>query len=51
MFTNLEIMQYQYSASTQYWKTATEQFFFGPVNKQFGKTNKKIYHNLPTHFA
>jgi hypothetical protein len=36
VFSNLEIMQYQYPASNQYWKTATEPLHFWLLNKQFG---------------
>jgi hypothetical protein len=40
VFSNLKIMQYQYPASNQYWKTATEPLCFWLLKKQFGQTNK-----------
>jgi hypothetical protein len=39
VFRNLEIMQYQYLASNQYWKTATKPLRFWLLKKQFGQTN------------
>jgi hypothetical protein len=36
VFSNFEIIQYQYPASLQYWKTATEPLRFWLLNKQFG---------------
>jgi hypothetical protein len=38
VFSNLEIMQYQYPASNQYWKNATEPLRFWLLTKQFGQT-------------
>jgi hypothetical protein len=43
VFSNLEIMQYQYPASNQYWKTATEPLRFWLLKKQFGQTCKIFF--------
>jgi hypothetical protein len=43
VFSNLKIMQYQYPASNQYSKTATEPLRFWLLNKQFGQTCKIFF--------
>jgi hypothetical protein len=40
VFSNLEIGQYQYPASNQYWKTSTEPLRFWLLKKQFGQNAK-----------
>jgi hypothetical protein len=49
VFSNLEIMQYQYWASNQYWKTATDPLRFWLLKKQFGLTVKIFF--TKTHIA
>jgi hypothetical protein len=57
VFSNLEIMQYQYPASNQYWKRGTEPLRILLLSKQFGKTNSFVKQteffdqNLPTQIA
>jgi hypothetical protein len=43
VFSNLEIMQYQYPASNQYWKTATEPLRFWLLKKQLGQACKILF--------
>jgi hypothetical protein len=43
VFSNLKIIQYQYPASNQYWKTATEPLRFWLLNKQSGQKCKILF--------
>jgi hypothetical protein len=43
VFSNLEIVQYQYWVSNQYWKTATEPLRFWLLPLQFGQTRKILF--------
>jgi hypothetical protein len=51
-FSDLEIMQYQYPASHQNWKTATEPLRFWLFNKTvWSNMQNSLHQNLPTHIV